>query len=94
MEGGFTRVSAKNITILGTLTKFKKDLSEQYSINFELFGSCFNHVYNKYCSLYYDLERYFGSVGNFFNIKLNEGIYFANPPFDETIMRNMGRQLL
>ena len=79
---------------LGASPDFKEGLSRLFAVNFELFGSCFNRVYQSYCSLYYDLEKYFGSVGNFFDIKLNEGIYFANPPFDETIMKNMGQKLL
>lgn len=64
------------------------------NINFELFGSAINRFYDNYCSLFYDLEQYFGSVGNFFDIELEQGIYIANPPFDEEIMKNMALKLI
>jgi hypothetical protein len=72
----------------------KQKLKDKYNVNFELFGSGINRYYDNYCSLFYDLEKYFGSMGNFFNIELIEGLYFANPPFDEDIMANMAIKLL
>lgn len=68
---------------------FKNQLTTLFNIEIELFGSCFNRLYKNYCSLYYDLEKYFGSLGNFFNLEPIEGFYMGNPPFDETIMKEM-----
>lgn len=48
---------------------------------FECFGSFLNHTSKYYCGLFYDLERYFGNVGNFFDTKFKSGLFFANPPF-------------
>lgn len=48
---------------------------------FECFGSFLNHTSERYCGLFYDLEKYFGCVGNFFDTKFYSGLYFANPPF-------------
>lgn len=52
----------------------------------ELFGSAMNHTMPYFCSLFYDLEKYFGSVGNHFNINIYYGTYLLNPPFVEAVM--------
>jgi phosphorylated CTD-interacting factor 1 len=44
--------------------------------------------------MFYDLEKYFGSKGNFNNININSGTYVSNPPFDNTIMENMCKILI
>lgn len=72
----------------------KRELTTNFSVNYELFGSCFNRTYKTYNSIYYDVEKYFGSAGNFFNNTYIEGLYMANPPFDETIMENMSLKLI
>jgi len=41
-------------------------LYKNYNINFELFGSAINVNSDKYCSTFYDIEKYFGSYGSFF----------------------------
>ena len=71
-----------------------KLLKEKCNINFELFASALNCYYDKFCSLFPDIEQYFGSVGNFNNIKLIEGDYVSNPPFDNIIMENMCTKLI
>ena len=43
-------------------------------------------TFNKYCSIYYDLEKYFGSQGNFFNFTPSHGTYFFNPPYQKHII--------
>jgi hypothetical protein len=63
-------------------------LKKEFNIDYELFGSAINKYYNMYCSLFYDLEKYYGSFGNFFNFVPIKGIYMMNPPFDEEIMYN------
>jgi hypothetical protein len=52
----------------------------------ELFGSAINHTLPYFCSLFYDLEKYFGSVGNHFNLNIYRGTYLLNPPFVQYIM--------
>ena len=70
-----------------------KDIFKPY-IDFELYGSAINVLSNNYCSLFYDIERYFGSKGNFFNIELKQGIYWCNPPYDNTIMSNTAKKII
>lgn len=65
---------------------FKNQIKKIYGTDFELFGSCINRSSKYYCSLYYDLEKHFGSQGNFFDIELSQGNYLVNPPFDEDLM--------
>jgi hypothetical protein len=53
----------------------------------EGFGGVFNHFFNNYCSIFEDLEKPFGSLGNFFNIEsFPTNIIHLNPPYDETLM--------
>ena len=73
---------------------FKADLKKSMHLNFELFGSSANRYFDNYCSLFYDLEKYFGSHGNFSDIQLIRGLYFANPPFDAHIMESMVHKLI
>jgi hypothetical protein len=73
---------------------FYKYLRENYNVEFELFGSSINCFFKNYCSLFYDLEKYFGSKGYFNFIHLKKGFYVANPPFDEQIMKNMSLQFI
>lgn len=69
------------------------DLEIYYNNYIELFASSINS-YKLFCSLFYDLERYFQTFGNFFNIKIIKGFYKANMPYDEEIMKNTCRRLV
>jgi hypothetical protein len=71
-----------------------KDMFKLCGVDFELFGSGINVVSKYYCSLFYDIEKYFGSQGNFFDIELKEGIYWCNPPYDEIIMENAAKKII
>jgi hypothetical protein len=61
-------------------------LKEKLNINFELFGSVFNTYNNSYCSMFYDIEKIFGSFGSFFDIELIRGNFSVNPPFDNDVI--------
>lgn len=63
-------------------------LRNNFGANVELFGSIINTTLKYYCSLFYDLEKYFGSLGNFFNTELFRGFYELNPPFIIWIMED------
>lgn len=67
---------------------------QKYGVNFELFGSGINRYCDNYCSLFYDVEKWFGSKGNFFTTKAISGYYFCNPPYDNYIMGRMAHRLL
>jgi hypothetical protein len=71
---------------LGILPRIINNMNKDYQLNFECFASAINSSLNNYCSIYYDLEKYFGSLGNFFNIDLIEGTYSFNPPYQKDIM--------
>ena len=79
---------------LGINPKFYLELKKSLNLDFELFGSAINTTLLNYCSIFYDIEKYFGSNGNFFNYKLNRHFYVANPPYDELIMFNMSKKFL
>jgi len=73
---------------LGILPNIIDKMNKDYGLNFECFASAINSSLNNYCSIYYDLEKFFGSNGNFFNINLTEGTYSFNPPYQKDIMDN------
>ena len=67
-----------------------KDMfKDKFNINFEMFASSLNHYYDYYCSMFYDIEKYFMSLGQFHNIKYIRGFYMANPPYEEKMLNNM-----
>lgn len=65
------------------------DVKNKHKINFELFGSAINTVLDNYCSLFYDIEKYFGSLGSAFDTTIIKGGFTINPPFDENIMTDI-----
>ena len=71
-----------------------KDLYKNCGVNFELFGSAINTISDNYCSLFYDIEKFFGSNGNFFDFEIISGVYWCNPPYDDTIMTKTVYKLL
>ena len=71
---------------LGVLPKIMKQMNIDYNLNFECFASAINCTCSKFCSIYYDLERHFGSVGSFFNIIPIEGTFGFNPPYQKDII--------
>ncbi len=71
---------------LGILPRIINNMHTDYQLTFECFASAINSSLNNYCSIYYDLEKYFGSLGNFFNIDLIEGTHSFNPPYQKDIM--------
>ena len=71
---------------LGVLPENLMKMNSDFGLNFELFGSSINFTLNNYCSLYYDVEKYFGSKGSFFNFNPKYGIYSFNPPYQSDII--------
>ena len=76
------------------INKKIKYLFKEVGVNFELFGSAINVINDHYCSLFYDIEHYFGSKGNFFNIEIKKGIYWCNPPYINDIMENAAYKII
>lgn len=66
--------------------KIYNQIKFKYSTPIELFSSSINSTFPQFCSLYYDIEKYFGSLGSFFNLEIVEGNYTFNPPFDPYVM--------
>jgi galactitol-specific phosphotransferase system IIB component len=73
---------------LAILPNILENMKIDYNLNFECFASAINSTFDNYCSIYYDIEKYFGSVGNFFNIIPINGTYSFNPPFQKEIITN------
>ena len=65
--------------------KFRKCIG----FNFECFASALNHYYYYYCSAFYDIEKYFMSLGPFQNITYLRGAYMANPPYELHLLNSL-----
>ena len=79
---------------LGILPDIIDEMVTDYNLDFECFASSINSTLGNYCSIYYDLEKFFGSKGNFFKIELTEGTYSFNPPYQKDIMDKGIKRLL
>lgn len=71
---------------LAVLPSIMNSMYNDYNLNFECFASCINNTFNNYCSIYYDIEKYFGSYGSFFNIIPVKGTFGFNPPYQKDII--------
>ena len=56
-------------------------LHTKNNMEVEGFGSFLNHTLKYYFGLFYDLEKYFGCLGNFYNGIFMKGIFLINPPY-------------
>jgi hypothetical protein len=74
---------------LGVLPEIMNKMKDDYNLSFECFASSINYTFPKYCSIYYDIEKFFGSQGNFFRFTPIEGTYSFNPPYQKHII-NIG----
>ncbi len=88
------QILGSNNNQLGVLPENLLKLKEDFGVNFELFGSSINFTLDNYCSLYFDVEKYFGSSGNFFNFDIKSGVYSFNPPYQNDIIEKGISKLL
>jgi hypothetical protein len=77
---------SSNNNQLALLPNILKEMNNNYNLNFECFASAINSYFPNYCSIYYDIEKYFGSIGNFFNIVPVQGTFSVNPPYQKVII--------
>jgi len=66
-----------------------KDKFRILGFDFECFASSLNHHYKYYCSVFYDIEKYFMSLGHFQNITYRKGLFMANPPYELSLLNTM-----
>ena len=71
-----------------------KDLFKKCAIDFEGFASSLNHHYKYYCSMFYDIEKYFGSLGPFQNITYVRGTFMLNPPYEKSLLYAMTDKII
>jgi hypothetical protein len=71
---------------LAVIPSVMNKLKTSYKLNIELFASGINHYFDNYCSLFYDIEKHFGSCGSFFNFTPLRGLFGFNPPYENYLM--------
>lgn len=79
---------------LAVIPSIMNKLHQDYKLNFEFFASAINATSSRFCSIYYDVEKYFGSCGSFFNIMPIKGAFGFNPPYQTDIINNGLNKLL
>ena len=79
---------------LGVLPKILNKMNEELDLDFECFASAINSTSSYYCSIYYDVEKFFGSKGSFFNMIPLKGTYSFNPPYQTDVITNGINKLL
>jgi len=77
-----------------------EDISEIFNISFEMFASPLNFNMNMFCSIFYDTDHIFGSMGSFYNLTIEKllmqnikGVFF-NPPYLPILMKKCTLQCL
>ena len=74
-------------------------LNANLGVSAECFASPLNAWNERFCSVAYDTDRFFGSMGNFFcyhgdtEQPWRGGSFEANPPFVESVMEHMARRI-
>ena len=71
-------------------------LNKSFQCDTELFASPLNTYFKKYYSLF-DEDKYFGSLGNFFNAPdsdFQSGCYEVNPPFIEVLFNLISKRII
>jgi len=58
-------------------------LREDFGVRQECFASPLNCFFERFCSLFPDTDRFFGSEGSFFDFNPQMGSFECNPPFDQ-----------
>ena len=71
---------------LGVKSNIMRQMNYNYNLNFECFASSINNTFNHYCSIYQDIEQYFGSFGSFYNLVPKKGTFGINPPYQKNII--------
>ena len=71
---------------LGILPCILDKMKIDFKLSFECFASSLNSHIDNYCSIYYDVEKFFGSKGSFFNLVPEYGTYSFNPPYQIDII--------
>ena len=81
----YITISEEGVRQAGLVQSFFDALNEEFNINYECFAASFAASSNQICSLFYDIEKYFGSCGNFFELEPEMGFYQCSPPLDSLI---------
>lgn len=79
---------SSNNNQLAVLPSIYNKMKNDFNLSVECFASAINTSLPYFCSLYYDVEKYFGSIGNFFNIIPISGTFSFNPPYQYDIISN------
>lgn len=90
----------ESISLSANFIYNNKKILNKVKLDLEMFGSPINRNLDKYFSLFYDIEKYFGSLGSIFCVSDTDPIWtenkyiVSNPPYDEIIMEEMAKKVI
>lgn len=79
---------SSNNNQLAVIPSIYNKMITDFNLSVECFASAINSSLDYFCSIYYDVEKHFGSIGNFFNIEPIRGVYSFNPPYQYDVISN------
>ena len=79
---------SSNNNQLAVLPPILEKMTNDFNLSTECFASSINSSLKYYCSIYYDVEKYFGSIGSFNQMTPKNGVYSFNPPYQYDIISN------
>ncbi|KAF4663625.1 mRNA (2'-O-methyladenosine-N(6)-)-methyltransferase [Perkinsus chesapeaki] len=73
---------------LGTPTEAMELMTDRFRVSHECFASPLNATLSSFCSLFYDTDSFFGSVGSFFRLPLDDfpAACEIGPPYEPGLM--------
>jgi phosphorylated CTD-interacting factor 1 len=72
--------AVKNCQLAISSDAFVK-MSDDFGVTHECFATPLTRICASYNSIFPDSDRYFGSLGSFFDFMPVEGSFFVNPPY-------------
>jgi hypothetical protein len=79
---------SSNNNQLAILQNILDQMKNDFDLSYECFASGINGSLTNYSSIFYDVEKYFGSMGSYYNIVPIKGTFSFNPPYQYDIINN------
>ena len=86
----YRKLNPDGVSFMTVTNEMFNDLDHKHKFTLECFASPFDNRLVKFCSLYPEQDKLYGSIGDFFKVDIssfNEEVLFINPPLVELVIR-------
>lgn len=93
----YRKLNPDGVNFMTLTNEMFNDLDHKHRFTLECFASPFDNRLVKFCSLYPEQDKYYGSIGDFFKIDItnfNEEVLFINPPWIELIFQKTMNRIM